>query len=131
MKKEKQPRTAIAYVRKNLMKSDGDASDIAKQFQAIYEFADKNGYKLINSYCDYPVSGLDAGPEFRRMNSDIKSGSVKPNAIISLDYHRFGRRKKILKKLLKAIKSKNIAVISLAHPRDKNSLEQFVSLLFK
>lgn len=122
MKKEKQPRRAIAYVRKNLIKSDGDASDIAKQFQAIYEFADKNGIKLINSYCDVPVSGLELGPGFKRMLSEIKSGSVKINAIICSDYSRFGRKINNLKKMFKVLKSKNIIVISLTDPENEGCL---------
>ena len=117
--------TAVVYVRKNTIQSNGDGTAIANQFQAIYEYASQNNIKIIKSYCDVPASGLRTGPGLKQLIKAIKTKKLKPKVVICTNYSKFSRRSDKLSKVLKALRSTNISIIAVESLNSDDFKENF------
>ena len=68
----------------------GDSVSIETQRTLIRQYAEQNGFRIIEEYADDGWSGTNFDrPSFRRMMQDVESGRI--NCIICKDLSRFGR----------------------------------------
>lgn len=81
--------TAIGYCRKS---TDRQEQSIAQQKEAIERYARKNGYEVVNWYCDEGISGsrFKDRPAFQKMISACSSDNSF-QAVLVFDKSRFGR----------------------------------------
>lgn len=70
-----------------------DNFSLPAQRQAIKQYADFKGYKIIREYCDNGRSGKNAinRPQFIQMMEDIEQGTDKVKFVIVFKLSRFGR----------------------------------------
>ena len=87
----KQPVNAALYLR--LSRDDeyyGDSVSIETQRTIVSQFAQENGFHIVDEYVDDGYTGTNFNrPAFIRMMEDVDSGTV--NCIITKDLSRFGR----------------------------------------
>ncbi len=82
------PVAAVAYYR---MSSDKQETSIPAQREAVEQYAERHGYRIIREYLDEGISG-DATEKrlgFQRMIADASKGDF--SAILCWDQDRFGR----------------------------------------
>ncbi len=81
---------AVGYCR---FSSDHQREEsIDAQIRLISAFAEKNGYDVLDFYCDKAFSGRsDQRPEFQRLLSDISDDNCKFQAVIVHKMDRFSR----------------------------------------
>lgn len=87
----KQPNNTALYMR--LSRDDesyGDSVSIEMQRMILRQFAEENGFRIVDEYIDDGYSGTNFNrPAFQRMIEDIEAGKV--NAVCTKDLSRFGR----------------------------------------
>ncbi len=83
-------RNAFAYTRFSSDNQSGNSTDT--QIRAIKEYAEKNGFAIIEHFDDAAVSGRSSDrQDFMRMVGIIKAGKVKIEAILVYKLSRFMR----------------------------------------
>ena len=87
----KQPYNTALYMR--LSRDDenyGDSVSIETQRTILRQFAEENGFHVVDEYVDDGWSGTNfERPDFQRMMDDAEAGRI--NCIITKDLSRFGR----------------------------------------
>jgi DNA invertase Pin-like site-specific DNA recombinase len=84
---------------------------IEGQLKVCYEFAERNGYKVITEYIDRALSGTsDARPEFQRMIADSAKRQFKAVLVYQLD--RFARNRYDSATYKSKLKKHGVRVIS-------------------
>ena len=87
----KQPNNTALYMR--LSRDDesyGDSVSIETQRMILRQFAEENGFRIVDEYIDDGYSGTNFNrPAFQRMIEDIEAGKV--NTVCTKDLSRFGR----------------------------------------
>ena len=103
---------AFAYTRFSSENQSGNSTDT--QYRSIKDYADKNGYSIIEHLDDAAVSGRTPGrEEFMRMVGMIKAGKVKADAILVYKFSRFMRNMEesvIYRRMLERLGVKVISV---------------------
>lgn len=103
---------AFAYTRFSSENQTGNSTDT--QYRSIRDYADKNGYSIIEHLDDAAVSGRTPGrEEFMRMVGMIKAGKVKADAILVYKFSRFMRNMEesvIYRRMLERLGVKVISV---------------------
>lgn len=81
---------AAAYIR---MSTEHQIYSPINQMEAIKEYADKNGFEIVETYSDEGKSGLQVKGRvgLQKMISDVQSGKFDYKAILVLDCTRWGR----------------------------------------
>ena len=70
--------------------SYGDSVSIETQRMILRQFAEENGFRIVDEYIDDGYSGTNFNrPAFQRMIEDIEAGKV--NTVCTKDLSRFGR----------------------------------------
>lgn len=101
---------AVEYVRYS---SDNQREEsIEAQRRAIHEFAERNGYSIINTYADEALSATtDNRPQFLKMISDSKEGKFQVVICHKLD--RFARNRYDSAFYKKTLKENGVRLISV------------------
>lgn len=67
-------------------------SELEKQRRELWEYADRQNWRIVETYADVGKSGADfSRPEFQRMISDASKTPKPFDAILVRDYFRFSR----------------------------------------
>lgn len=85
--------------------SDGKQREesIEGQLKVCHDYAERNGYNVINEYIDRAVSGrTDDRPQFKRMIKDSYKGNF--NGIIVYQLDRFARNRIVSAKYKETLK---------------------------
>jgi len=105
-------RNAFAYTRYSSDNQDANSTDT--QIRSIKEYAEKNGFAVIEFFNDAGVSGRTSDrQEFMRLVSVIKAGKIKVEAILVYKLSRFMRNFEesiIYKRMLQRLGVKVISV---------------------
>ena len=93
------PKPAAAYVRAATWE---DAQEkLAEQERYIREWADLNGYEVVEVYAEIGSGNTEDRPELQRMMADSEAG--KHEAVIVVDYARLHRNLAVLKRCLEML----------------------------
>lgn len=93
--------------------SDGKQREesIEGQLKVCHDYAERNGYNVINEYIDRAVSGrTDDRPQFKRMIKDSYKGNF--NGIIVYQLDRFARNRIVSAKYKETLQNNNVSIIS-------------------
>jgi DNA invertase Pin-like site-specific DNA recombinase len=82
--------SAAEYVR---MSTEDQKYSIANQKAAIADFAAANGYRIVSSFSDAGISGLDLKhrPGLQALINAVVSGAASFSTVLVLDVSRWGR----------------------------------------
>lgn len=105
----------IEYTRASTSNQEYSVGDQDKQ---IREWARRNKYKIIKSYCDDGISGHYAAkrPGFLEMIEDITAGRVDVRALLIWDSYRFARNMVEFLTYKQMIQQHGISVIAISEP---------------
>lgn len=114
-----EPKKAVAYCRysSHLQREES----ILAQQRAIKNFAEDNGYILLDSYIDEAQSAkTDDRIAFQQLMSDIKSENIKIDAVIVHKGDRFARNRYDAAIYKKFLKQHNVKLISVTENLQDN-----------
>ena len=103
---------AVAYLRTS---GEGDERVLAlvEQQNAIQQFADEAGYKVVQWYVD--ADGVEVPePDLSRLMADVVSGGRKFNAVLVWNYSRLSRNPAELAELTRELREHGVDVVSVA-----------------
>lgn len=112
---------AYAYARVSTIGQAKKETPLEGQLSAIYDYAEKNRYRIVKEYIDEGVSGrTDKRPAFQDMISDIKKDPSIVDAIIFWSMSRFARDYVGAAVHKRMIRSLGVEVISISEQFDPN-----------
>tara|TARA_R110002012_G_scaffold197079_1_gene365605 strand:+ start:4286 stop:5905 length:1620 start_codon:yes stop_codon:yes gene_type:complete len=113
--------TACIYARYSSDKQS-DGFSIEGQLHACTEFAERNGYKIVNKYIDEAKSGTsDKRKSFQCMLDDARSLEKPFDFILVYNYERFSRSRQDQVNYKHELKFLGIHVVSITQPIDHES----------
>lgn len=84
------PKKAVVYAR--FSSAAQNEQSIEGQLTVCHDYAERNGYQIVNEYIDRAISGRsDDRPEFQRMITEARSGEFQYVLVYKLD--RFSRNR--------------------------------------
>ena len=81
--------------------------EIEEQMRVIADYCEGNNLKVDGFFCDDGVSGLDIGPEFKRLLEELKSGDT----IVITNLTRLSRSTAKLLMLMSQLKDMGVEVL--------------------
>ena len=107
-----QLQVAVAYLRTSA-EGDERALALVEQQNAIQQFADEAGYKVVQWYVD--ADGVEVPePALSRLMADVVSGGRKFNAVLVWNYSRLSRNAAELAKVSRTLREQGIDLVSAA-----------------
>ena len=107
-----QLQVAVAYLRTS---AEGDERDLAlvEQQNAIQQFADEAGYKVVHWYVD--ADGVEVPvPALSRLMADVVSEGRRFNAVLVWDHSRLSRNAAELAKVSRTLREQGVDLVSVA-----------------
>ena len=118
MSERPEPTSVALYARVSSDRQDVDLS-VAAQLRALRDYADKNGYVVVNEYVDEAESGrVDDRPQFNKMIDEARLPDAAFREIMVWKFSRFTRKREHAVAYKSMLRRRGVRVVSITERAD-------------